>query len=164
MMMLPVTPSTTHCQSNDESGFETSLPKTSAATLGSVVEISPEIGVEGHDQQGGDKAHPADDFPPPLRTRRHLLEGGDGVCTRRAPQHGFDDHYRQTDQQRGQQIDQQEAGAAVHAGQRREFPDVAEAHGRAQCGEEYAKGAGKSVALGWRHVVSGKSCFWWRAR
>ena len=42
MMMLPVTPSTTHCQSSDDTGFETSAPKAAPAAFGSVVEISPD--------------------------------------------------------------------------------------------------------------------------
>ena len=43
MMMLPVTPRTTHCQSREEKGSEISAPKALPATFGSVVAISPTI-------------------------------------------------------------------------------------------------------------------------
>ena len=169
MMMPPVSASTTHCQASTVSGEETSAPNAAPATFGSIVEISPDnglenvgvdpagdLGIERHDQQRGGEAHPADRLPPPLPARRENFEAGHRVGPRRPAEHRLGDHHWQADQQGGGEIDQQEACAAVGSGERGEFPDVAQPDRRAEGRHQHAKRGGERVAMGFGHVSSGR--------
>ena len=86
------------------------------------------FGVEGHDKEGGQHPHQGDQ-PPGLPLGGQLAEGGDGVGLAFAPQHDLRDHHRQADQQGGDDIDQQETGAAVFARQVGKLPDISQPDG-----------------------------------
>ena len=102
------------------------------------------LGVEGHDEEGGQHAEGTDQ-PPGLPFGGQGLQGGDGVALGPAPEGDLGDHHRQTDEQGRQQIDQQEAGAAVFPGHVGKLPDITQADGRAEGGGEDAEAAGESI-------------------